>query len=72
MTRLSPFITGTKDRARRNEQTMTVTLDRLAAYTQKPLTRTSHKPCRGSRNGNGAIFQFHAGFAPTVAAFLAA
>lgn len=36
VTRLSPFITGTKDRARRNEQTMTVTLDRLAAYTQNP------------------------------------
>ncbi len=36
VTTLSPFITGTKDRARRNEQTMTVTLDRLAAYTNNP------------------------------------
>ena len=34
VTWLSPFITGTKDRARRNEETMTVTLDRLAASAQ--------------------------------------
>jgi hypothetical protein len=31
VTWLSPMITGTKDRARRNRETMTVTLDRLAA-----------------------------------------
>lgn len=30
MTRMSPVITGTKDRARRNQETMTVTLERLA------------------------------------------
>ena len=34
VTWLSPVITGTKDRARRNEETMTVTLDRLAASAQ--------------------------------------
>lgn len=34
VTWLSPFITGTKDRARRNEETMTVTIDRLAASAQ--------------------------------------
>lgn len=33
---LSPAITGTKDRARRNQETMTVTLDRLAAAAQSP------------------------------------
>jgi uncharacterized protein YndB with AHSA1/START domain len=31
MTWLSPVITGTKDRAKRNQETMTVTLQRLAA-----------------------------------------
>ena len=31
MTWISPVITGTKDRARRNHETMTVTLQRLAA-----------------------------------------
>lgn len=31
VTWLSPLVTGTKDRARRNEETMTVTLDRIAA-----------------------------------------
>lgn len=31
MTRISPLITGTKDRAKRNHETMTVTLQRLAA-----------------------------------------
>lgn len=36
VTLLSPAITGTRDRARRNEQTMTVTLDRLAASAQHP------------------------------------
>ncbi len=36
VTWLSPFITGTRDRARRNEETMTVTLDRLAASAQSP------------------------------------
>lgn len=35
VTWLSPLITGTKDRARRNEETMTVTLDRIAA-AQRP------------------------------------
>jgi hypothetical protein len=30
MTRMSPVITGTKDPARRNQETMTVTLERLA------------------------------------------
>lgn len=35
VTWLSPFITGTKDRALRNEETMTVTLDRLAASSQR-------------------------------------
>lgn len=35
VTWLSPFITGTRDRARRNEETMTVTLDRLAASAQR-------------------------------------
>jgi hypothetical protein len=28
---ISPVITGTKDRAKRNKETMTLTLDRLAA-----------------------------------------
>jgi hypothetical protein len=32
VTWLSPYITGTRDRARRNRETMTVTLDRLAAH----------------------------------------
>ena len=31
MTWISPVITGTKDRAKRNKETMTLTLDRLAA-----------------------------------------
>lgn len=31
LTRISPVITGTKDRAKRNQETMTVTLQRLAA-----------------------------------------
>jgi hypothetical protein len=31
MTWMSPAITGTKDRAERNQETMTVTLPRLAA-----------------------------------------
>lgn len=35
VTWLSPVITGTKDRARRNEETMTVTLDRLAASVHR-------------------------------------
>jgi ligand-binding SRPBCC domain-containing protein len=34
VTWLSPVITGTRDRARRNEETMTATLDRLAAYAE--------------------------------------
>jgi hypothetical protein len=34
VTWLSPFITGTSDRARRNEETMAVTLDRLAASAE--------------------------------------
>jgi hypothetical protein len=34
LTFLSPMITGTKDRARRNQQTMTITLNRLAAAAQ--------------------------------------
>jgi len=37
VTWLSPVITGTRDRARRNEETMTVTLDRLAITAQRPL-----------------------------------
>jgi len=37
VTWLSPVITGTRDRARRNEETMTVTLDRLAVTAQRPL-----------------------------------
>jgi uncharacterized protein YndB with AHSA1/START domain len=35
MTWISPVITGTKDRARRNHETMTVTLQRLAAALEK-------------------------------------
>jgi hypothetical protein len=35
VTWLSPLITGTKDRARRNMETMTVTLDRIAAAAQR-------------------------------------
>jgi len=31
MTWISPVITGTKDRAKRNQETMTATLQRLAA-----------------------------------------
>ncbi len=33
---LSPAVTGTKDRARRNQETMTVTLDRLATAAENP------------------------------------
>lgn len=36
VTWLSPAITGTKDRARRNEETMTATLERLAACAEQP------------------------------------
>jgi uncharacterized protein YndB with AHSA1/START domain len=35
VTWLSPVITGTKDRAARNQETMTVTLDRLAAALEQ-------------------------------------
>ena len=35
VTWLSPTITGTRDRARRNRETMAVTLDRLAAASQE-------------------------------------
>jgi hypothetical protein len=35
MTWMSPVITGTKDRARRNQETMTMTLQRLAAALEK-------------------------------------
>jgi len=35
MTWISPVITGTKDRARRNKETMTQTLDRLAAALER-------------------------------------
>jgi len=35
VTWISPAITGTKDRARRNQETMTVTLQRLAAALEK-------------------------------------
>jgi len=34
VTGLSPFITGTRDRARRNKETMTITLERLAAAAE--------------------------------------
>lgn len=33
--KLSPLITGTKDRAKRNQETMTVTLERLATALEK-------------------------------------
>jgi hypothetical protein len=36
VTWLAPVVTGTRDRARRNEETMTVTLDRLAARAERP------------------------------------
>lgn len=36
VTWLSPMITGTRDRARRNAETMTVTLERLAAAATSP------------------------------------
>lgn len=35
VTWISPVITGTKDRARRNQETMTMTLERLAAALEK-------------------------------------
>ena len=35
VTWISPMITGTKDRARRNQETMTVTLERMAAVLEK-------------------------------------
>jgi uncharacterized protein YndB with AHSA1/START domain len=35
VTWISPVITGTKDRAKRNQETMTVTLERLAAALEK-------------------------------------
>jgi hypothetical protein len=35
MTWMSPVITGTKDRAGRNQETMTVTLERLATALEK-------------------------------------
>jgi uncharacterized protein YndB with AHSA1/START domain len=40
MTWISPVITGTKDRAKRNKETMTLTLDRLAAALE--TTRPDH------------------------------
>jgi ligand-binding SRPBCC domain-containing protein len=36
VTWLSPVVTGTRDRAQRNEQTMTVTLERLAVCAERP------------------------------------
>jgi uncharacterized protein YndB with AHSA1/START domain len=38
MTWISPVVTGTKDRARRNQETMTVTLQRLAAALETAAT----------------------------------
>jgi hypothetical protein len=35
VTWISPVITGTKDRARRNQETMTLTVERLAAALEK-------------------------------------
>ena len=48
VTWISPVTTGTKDRAKRNQETMTVTLERLTAALEKTCSSPCPNNCIGS------------------------